>query len=154
MTKLDAIDRQLLKLLQEDSKRNIKVLTEELGITKTPIYERIKRLEQEGVISKYVAILDKAQLPPYIVVFCSVSLDSQKLDEINSFSKAIEAFEEVTECYLMGGQSDFLLKVVVEDLTAYHLFSSGKLAAIDNVSQIKSSFVFNEVKTSSVLPVL
>ncbi|MFK8057358.1 MAG: Lrp/AsnC family transcriptional regulator [Saprospiraceae bacterium] len=154
MIKLDAIDRKLLKLLQEDSKRNIKTLATELGITKTPIYERIKRLEQGGVIAKYVAILDKVHLPAYIVVFCSVSLDSQKLDEINSFSKAIEAFEEVTECYLMGGQSDFLLKVVVEDLTAYHLFSSGKLAAIDNVSQIRSSFVFNEVKTSSVLPVL
>ena len=154
MIKLDLIDRKLLKLLQEDSKRNIKSLTTELGITKTPIYERIKRLEQDGVIAKYVAILDKAKLPGYIVVFCSVSLDSQKLDELNVFSKAIEAFDEVTECYLMGGQSDFLLKVVVEDLTAYHLFSSGKLAAIENVSQIRSSFVFNEVKTSSVLPVL
>ncbi len=153
MIKLDAIDRQLLNLLQVDSKRNVKALAAELGLTKTPIYERMKRLEQSGVIAKYVAVLDKDQLPSYIVVFCSVSLDSQKLEEINRFSKAIEEFDEVMECYLMGGQSDFLLKVVVADLTAYHLFSSGKLAALDNVSQIRSSFVFNEVKSSTMLPV-
>jgi DNA-binding Lrp family transcriptional regulator len=88
------------------------------------------------------------------VVFCSVSLDSQKLEEITAFSEAVREIPEVLECYLMGGANDFLLKVVVADLQAYHEFSSGKLAALPNVAQIKSTFVLNEVKRSTVFPLL
>jgi len=87
-----------------------------------------------------------------MVVFCSVSLESQKLDALESFDKAIADIPEVVECYLMGGANDFLLKVVVKDLQAYHTFSSGKLAALPNVSQIKSTFVLNEVKRATVIP--
>ena len=87
-----------------------------------------------------------------MVVFCSVSLESQKLDELETFNRAIENIPEVIECYLMGGANDFLLKVVVKDLQAYHQFSSGKLASIPNASQIKSTFVLNEVKHSTVIP--
>jgi DNA-binding Lrp family transcriptional regulator len=81
-------------------------------------------------------------------------LDSQKLEEIEKFSAAVENIPEVMECYLMGGANDFLLKVAVEDLNAYHQFSSGKLAALPNVAQIKSTFVLNEVKRSTVFPLL
>ena len=87
-----------------------------------------------------------------MVVFCSVSLDSQKLAEIQKFSEAIKNIPEVMECYLMGGANDFLLKVVVADLNAYHQFSSGKLAALPNVAQIKSTFVLDDIKRSTVFP--
>ncbi len=150
--KLDTIDEQLLELLQRDSKISITDLSSRLRLTKTPIYERIKRLEQAGIIEKYVAILDKKKLPHSMVVFCSVSLDSQKIESINAFSKAVVKLPEVMECYLMGGASDFLLKVIVKDLDAYHVFSSGKLAGLKNVSKINSSFVLNEVKSSTVTP--
>lgn len=151
--KLDKIDRQLLTLLQTDSKINIKEIAEQLNITKTPIYERIKRYEREGIIDKYVAVLNTGKIKSAMVVFCSVSLESQKLDQINAFCSAVLDIPEVMECYLMGGANDFLLKVVVEDLNAYHQFSSGKLAALPNVAQIKSTFVLNEVKRSTVFPI-
>lgn len=153
MTKLDAIDHRLLKLLQENAKLNIKAIAEKIGITKTPIYERIKRFEKEGIIERYVAIINRKMLRSSIVVFCSVSLESQKLEAIKMFGEAVHQIPEVLECYLMGGSNDFLLKVVVKDLDEYHQFSSGKLAALPNVAQIKSTFVLDEVKRGTVYPV-
>lgn len=152
--KIDQIDIQILETLQSDAKVNIKELADQLQLTKTPVYERIKRYEKEGIIERYVAIIDQSKMNGSIVVFCSVSLDTQKLVQIEEFSKAIEEIPEVIECYLMGGSSDFLLKVVVKDLNEYHQFSSGKLAALPNVGQIKSTFVLHEIKRSTVYPIL
>ncbi|MBZ0245645.1 MAG: Lrp/AsnC family transcriptional regulator [Cyclobacteriaceae bacterium] len=152
MTKLDTTDKRLLELLQKDAKTNAKELASQLNLTKTPIYERMRRYDREGIIKKYVAVLDTTKIKSSMVVFCSVSLESQKLSAIESFGKAVNRIPEVIECYLMGGVNDFLLKVVVEDLEAYHKFSSGILAALPNVSQIRSTFVLNEVKRSSVIP--
>lgn len=151
--KIDAIDKRLLAILQQDSKQNIKEVASELNMTKTPIYERIRRYEREGIIDKYVAVLNRELTSASMVVFCSVSLDSQKLEEIKRFGAAVRDIPEVLECYLMGGANDFLLKVVVADLKAYHEFSSGKLAALPNVGQIRSTFVLNEIKRSTVYPV-
>lgn len=153
MIKLDATDHRLLKLLQENAKLNVKAVAEKLKMTKTPVYERIKRFEKDGIIERYVAILNRKLLRSSMVVFCSVSLESQKLEAIKAFSDAVHQIPEVIECYLMGGSSDFLLKVVVKDLSEYHQFSSGKLAALPNVAQIKSTFVLDEVKRSTVYPV-
>ena len=152
MIKLDATDKRLLEILQEDSKINVKEVAEQLNLTKTPVYERIKRYEKEGLISKYVAVLDAKMLENSMVVFCSVSLENQKLEALRAFYHAIDPIPEVLECYLMGGANDFLLKVVVKDLHDYHQFSSGILAALPNVSQIQSMFVLNEVKRSTVIP--
>lgn len=151
---MDQIDKVILRAVQEDAKINVKEIASELGMTKTPVYERLKKLEKEGIISKYVAIVDSKKITPSIMVFCSVSLDVQKLDRIKLFGKAVNDLPEVVECYLTGGAFDFLLKVVVRDLDAYHEFSSGKLAALPNVSQIKSSFVLNELKHSTVFPMI
>ena len=151
--KVDATDLRLIELLQQDSKLNVKELAQKLNLTKTPIYERIKRLETEGVIEKYVAIINTKEIGHSMVVFCSVSLENQKLEEIRLFADAVKKLPEVVECYLMGGVNDFLLKVVVKDLQAYHLFSSGKLAALPNIAQIKSTFVLNNIKRSTVTPI-
>ncbi|NQX91617.1 MAG: Lrp/AsnC family transcriptional regulator [Flavobacteriales bacterium] len=150
--KLDQVDIKLLELLQNDSKMNIKEVASKLNMTKTPIYDRIKKYEKEGVIEKYVAIVNREMISNSMVVFCSVSLDSQKLEEIQKFSAAIKEIPEVIECYLMGGTNDFLLKVVVSDLKEYHNFSSVILAALPNVGQIKSTFVLNQIKRSTVFP--
>ena len=151
--KIDSTDKKLLELLQFNSETNIQELTKVLNLTKTPIYERIKRYLKEGVIKKYVAVLDINKIAPSMVVFCSVSLDSQKLEEIEKFKQSVANIPEVVECYLMGGANDFLLKVITKDLNSYHLFSTGKLASLPNVSQIKSTFVLDEVKRSSVIPI-
>ena len=153
MLKIDATDKRILKILQEDSKTNVKEIAAQLKLTKTPVYDRIRSYEEDGIIEKYVAVLDTSKLENLMVIFCSVSLESQKLEEIEKFSKAVESIPEVIECYLMGGANDFLLKVIVKDLMAYHQFSSGKLAALPNVSQIKSTFVLNKIKRSTVVPI-
>ena len=152
MIRLDKVDRAILRMLQEDAKTDIKVIADNLHMTKTPIYERIRKLEREGVIEKYVARVDRDKISSSMVVFCNVELENQKLDQIEKFSKDVSKIPEVMECYLLGGSSDFLLKVIVADLNEYHEFSSGKLAVLPNVSHIKSSFVLNEVKQSTVLP--
>jgi len=152
MIKLDAVDKRLLGLLQNNSNINVKEISADLKLTKTPIYERIRRYEKVGLVKKYVAVLDVSKIENLMVVFCSVSLESQKLEGIEEFNQAVEKIPEVIDCYLMGGANDFLLKVVVKDLPAYHKFSSGKLAALPNVAQIKSMFVLNEVKRSTVVP--
>jgi len=146
MMKLDQTDKVILNILQENAKTSIKEIADKLNLSKTPIYERIKRLEENNIIQKYIAVVDHSLLERSMIVFCSVSLDVQKLKEIEEFKRKIYAIPEVLECYLMGGANDFLLKVMVKDLEAYHQFSSGTLAALDNVSQIKSTFVLNEVK--------
>lgn len=148
MRSIDAIDLQIIDLLKKDAKMSIKELASVVGITKTPIYERIKRLEEEGIIKKYIAVIDEKKLGDYMIVFCSVSLEEQKLQEINEFRNDVKKFTEVLECYLMGGGEDFLLKVKVKNLDDYHQFSSGKLAALNNVKHIKSTFVLNVVKNN------
>ena len=150
---MDETDKRIIKWLQKDAKTNIKVLAAELKMTKTPIYERIRKLEENGSIDRYVAMVGKPITENSMVVYCSVSLDSQQLEKIKNFSKAVAKIPQVMECYLMGGANDFLLKVVVEDLSSYHRFSSGILAALPNVSQIKSTFVLDEVKHSTVWPI-
>lgn len=154
MLKIDATDRRLLEMLQENAKMGVKAIANKLKMSKTPIYERMKRYEREGIIDRYVAVINRRKLSSAMVVFCSVSLDSQKLAEITAFSAAVRGIPEVLECYLMGGANDFLLKVAVADLQAYHEFSSGKLAALPNVAQIKSTFVLSEVKRSTVFPLV
>lgn len=153
MTKLDEIDKRLLALLQDNAHTNIKELASELNLSKTPIYNRIKRYDKEGLIEKYVAVLNRKKVSSSMVVFCFVSLESQKLEELKKFSVAVEPIPEVIECYLLGGANDFLLKVVVKDLDAYHQLSSGILASLPNVSKINSSFVLNETKHSTILPI-
>ncbi|PHR48077.1 MAG: AsnC family transcriptional regulator [Fluviicola sp.] len=151
--KIDKIDEQIIAILQKDAKSNVKSIADQLNMTKTPIYERIKKLENEGIIEKYVAIVNRQKLKGGMFVFCSVSLEVQKLEHIERFKAEISEIPEVMECYLMGGANDFLLKLHVNDLNAYHQFSSGKLAALDNVSQIKSTFVLDVVKKESAIEV-
>ena len=146
MSTLDDIDKKIISLLQGNAKLSTKEIAHAVGMTKTPVYERIKKLEKSGIIEKYVAVVDNRKLHNGMYVFCSVSLDVQKLKEIEIFKEEIRKLPEVLECYLMGGANDFLLKVMVKDLDAYHQFSSGKLAALNNVNQIKSTFVLDVVK--------
>ena len=113
---LDATDQQILKMLQEDAKINIKEIAAKLNMTKTPIYERIKRLEKEGVIDKYVTLLDRKKLTSSIIVFLEGSLKVEKFEQADEFFEAVAATPEIVECYLMGGQNDFMLKVIAPEL--------------------------------------
>ena len=158
LIQLDEIDKAILRILQKDAKMNIKEIAAEVGITKTPIYERIRRLEKTGVITRYVAQIDRrrGERPDHRDPQGrgEVTLDVQKAEYIEDFARAVDVMPEVMECYLAGGGFDFLLKVVVSDLDAYHEFASHRLAALPNVRTIKSSFVLSEYKHSTVFPLL
>ncbi|GAB5522270.1 MAG: Lrp/AsnC family transcriptional regulator [Roseivirga sp.] len=152
MALLDSIDRKILNLLQGDAKLNVKDIAIRLNLTKTPVYERIKRLERDGVIEKYVAIVNRKKLNPSIIVFISGKLEVKRFEQTQEFYDGVMQLPEVMDCYLMSGDYDFLLKVVVKDLDAYHEFYSRKLALVPRVSYVSSSFVLNEAKRSTVLP--
>lgn len=152
MAVLDTIDRKIMRLLQEDAKLNVKDIAIRLNLTKTPIYERIKRLEREGIIDKYVAIVNRKKLEPSILVFISGKLEVSKFEQTEEFYSGIMNLPEVLDCYLMSGEYDFLLKVMVKDLDDYHEFYSKKLSQVPRVSYVSSSFVLNEAKRSTVLP--
>lgn len=149
---LDAIDRQILEMLQEDAKINIKEIAAKLNMTKTPIYERIKRLEKEGVIEKYVTVLNRKKLGSSIIVFLEGSLKVEKFEQADEFFEAVAATPEIIECYLLGGENDFMLKVIAPELDKYHDFYATKIASLPRVGQIKSSFVIKEIKHSMKLP--
>ena len=149
---LDAIDKQILEMLQEDAKINIKEIAAKLNMTKTPIYERIKRLEKEGVIEKYVTVLNRKKLSSSIIVFLEGSLKVEKFEQADEFFEAVAATPEIIECYLLGGENDFMLKVIAPELDKYHDFYATKIASLPRVGHIKSSFVIKEIKHSTVLP--
>lgn len=147
--KIDLIDKAILKHLQIDSKMNVKEIAGKVGLTITPTYERIKRLENNGIIKSYVAILDKQKVDKSLEAFCSVSLSSHSKKIITAFEKEIVNFNEVMECYHITGNSDYLLKVLVSDIQEYQQFIINKLAVIDNVSNVQSQFVMTNVKSNS-----
>ncbi|MEM7106232.1 MAG: Lrp/AsnC family transcriptional regulator [Bacteroidota bacterium] len=110
-------------------------------------------MESRGIISKYVALVDRHKLDPTIMVFCSVSIEQQGREAIKNFNKAVTEIPEVVECYVMGGNVDFLIKVIVKDLDSYYHLVTSKLLALDNVKEVKSSFVLEEAKYSTAIPV-
>lgn len=152
MAILDSVDRKILQLLQKDAKLQVKDIAIRLNLTKTPVYERIKRLEREGIIDKYVAVVNRKKIAPSIMVFISGKLDVSRFEQTTEFYEAVEALPEVIDCYLMSGEYDFLMKVIVKDLDAYHEFYSRRLSQVPRVSYVNSSFVLNEAKRSTVLP--
>lgn len=151
---LDKVDRAILKILEKDSKTVAKAIAEQLNLTKTPVYERIKRLENDGYIKKYTAIISKEKIEQSITVFSFVSLEAQKGSLMDDFLQKVYEFSEVTECFVVGGEFDFLLKVVVKDLDAYYDFAKTKIASLENIGAVKSAFVLNEVKNTTSFPLL
>ncbi|MFN3852268.1 MAG: Lrp/AsnC family transcriptional regulator [Spirosomataceae bacterium] len=153
MPELDKIDLKLLKLLQEDAQITSKELSTHLNLSQTPIYERIKRLERDGYIKQYVAILDKEKMGKPMVAFCNVSLKEHAKVLLDKFQEEIMAMDEVMECYHIAGTYDYILKVVVGDIKSYQDFIVNKLATLANVSNAHSSFVLTEIKHTTSLPI-
>lgn len=148
MEQLDEIDKKLLRLLQADAKLTTKELASTLGLTLSPVYERIKRLENLGFIKQYVAILDKELLGQPITIFCQVSMRYHDKAFIENFEKEIQKLEEVQECYHMAGQVDFLLKINMGSLDEYHGFVRNKLSKIENIGTLNSTFSLKVIKQS------
>lgn len=151
--KLDATDKKLLALLQTDSKKTTKVYADKLNLSVTAVYERIKRLERTGVISNYVALLNKAKVGKSFVAFCHVKLIQHTKEFVEEFENEIVLLSEIGECYHISGDYDYLLKIIVSDMEEYREFMVKKLTAIQHIGSTQSSFVINEVKHSTVITI-
>ena len=143
---IDETDLQILKTLQKNAKLTTKELADAVHLTPTPVFERQKRLERQGYIKKYVAILDPEKLGLGLVVFCKVKLKQINHEFADAFTRRIMRIPEVTECYNTSGAYDYLLKVRARDMKQYQEFVLTKLGDIESVSSIESTFVMAEVK--------
>jgi len=150
---IDDTDKSILRLLQHNSKLTIKEIAGKLNLTPTPIFERIKRLEKENYITSYRAVIDRKKIGLSLLVFCNISLKQHEATFIAKFEKDVQQFSEIIECYHIGGMSDYLIKVVAKDMDTYQNFVAKKLASIDNIGQVQSSFVMTEVKSTADFPV-
>ena len=143
---MDAIDKRILMVLQNDAKANIKIIAEKSGLSVSPTFARIKKLEQLGYIKKYVALLDEVKIGKSIQVFCQVTLSIHSKEVIDNFKKQIAKLHEVMGCYHVSGNYDFLLKIAVKDMNEYQQFAVEKLSVIEGISNVQSTFVLEEIK--------
>ncbi len=148
MENLDKTDIQILRTLQNNSKLTTKELAAQVNLSTTPVFERLKRLESEGYIKKYVAILDAGKLNFGFIVFCSVKLSRLNRDIATEFTRVIQNIPEVAECYNISGEYDYLLKIHAPDMKYYQEFILNVLGAIDSLGSLTSTFVMAEVKHS------
>ena len=150
---LTAIDRRILRALQEDGRMTIQAIADRVGLSASPCLRRIRQMEDAGIIAAYSAVIDQKAVGLPVSVLISIKLERQRAEELDRFGEAIAGWPEVMECYLMTGQFDFLLRVVCADLAAYEAFLREKLTQVAGVSSIESSFSLGQVKYSRVLPI-
>ena len=151
---IDKIDVSLLNLLQRNTKLNTKELAQKVGLSVTPTYERIKRLEKEGYIKQYVAILDRKLIDKNLMVISFVSLILHSNDMQIEFEKSVIEYPEVIECFHVTGSYDYQLKVIVSDMEEYQAFIKNKLSSINNIANVQSSFVMSSLKDTTAIPII
>ena len=144
--KLDKVDLQIHRTLQENARLTTKELAAQVSLSSTPVFERLKRLEREGYIKKYIAVLDADKLNQGFVVFCNVKLRRMNKDIAMEFTRIIQNIPEVTECYNISGSYDYLLKIHAPNMKYYQEFIINVLGTIDSLGSLESMFVMDEVK--------
>ena len=148
---LDKMDLAILKLLQENARITVKEISTKIHLSTTPVHERIKRLEQSGVIKQYGALVDHTKIKKGLMVICYVSLKEHSRNAGVKFIKTINALTEVIECYNISGEFDFMLKVVEENMDSYYDFHVNRLSQIENVGNVQSVFVMGIIKQTHQL---
>lgn len=146
--KLDKVDTQLLQLLGENAKLTIKELADRVNLSHTPVFERVKRLELNGYIKKYIALIDAEKLNYGLVVFCNIKLKQHDKRIGHEFVADILRLGEVVECYNISGDFDFLLKVYAKDMKHYQDFVFNKLGSVKSIGSTHSTFVMSETKNT------
>jgi len=147
----DEIDLKLLRFLQEDAKQTTKELSYKLNLSVTAVYERVRKLENTGIIAGYVAILDKKKIANDFLVLCHVKLTQHKKEYILQFEKEVMNLQEVTECFHVSGDYDYILKICVKDMADYRSFMLTKLTSLQHIASTHSSFMIAEVKNTLVI---
>lgn len=152
MDSLDKIDIEILRILQDNSRLTTKEIASRVHLSTTPVFERVKRLEENGYIKKYVALLDADKLNRGFTVYCCVKLRRLSRDIASNFTTVIREIPEVIECYNISGEYDFLLKVCAPDMKYYREFILNVLGSIDGLGSLTSMFVMAEVKHGLAIP--
>ncbi len=153
MEKLDAIDIKILQELQCNSKLTTKELAEAVHLSASPTFERQKRLEREGYIKKYVAVVDPDKVGNGMIVLCNIRLKQHGKEYAKEFADAVQQMQEVTECYNTSGDFDYLIKVFVRDMHHYQEFVLNRLGEIKSIGSVHSVFVIGAVKELHSVPV-
>ena len=148
---LDQKDLAILRLLQYNARATVKEISDKVNLSTTPVYERIKWMEETGVIKQYVTLVDPAKLNKRLMVIVYVSLKQHNKTAGSKFVKAINEMNEVLECYSISGEFDFMLKIVVEDMNAYYHFHVNQLSEMENMGNVQSIFVMGLVKETHIL---
>ena len=139
------LDLKLIEALRSDGRMSMQGLSERTGLSRSAVFARVRKLQSEGIIKGYRAVVDARKMGMEIRAFCNVQLKQHEASSLKEFESNIGHFKEVEACYHIAGSFDYLLAVTVEDMDAYHEFISRKLAAMDNIGRVQSSFVMNEV---------
>ncbi len=147
----DELDLSILRLLQKNAKMTVKEIADLVHLSTTPVHERIKRMEQSGVITQYATLVDPAKVKKGLMVICYVSLKQHNKMAGAKFIKSIHELNEVIECYNISGEFDFMLKVVAENMDAYYDFHVNKLSQAENIGHVQSVFVMGVIKQTPVL---
>jgi Lrp/AsnC family leucine-responsive transcriptional regulator len=148
---LDAKDLSILRLLQDNARMSVKEIAEAVQLSTTPVHERIKRLESNGVIKQYATLIDGSKVRKGLMVICYVSLHQHSKKSGTQFIKLINELPEVMECYSISGEFDFMLKIVTEDMNSYYNFHVNKLSQAENIGQVQSVFIMGVVKQTHVM---
>ena len=148
---LDQKDLLILKQLQENARITIKEISDKMHLSTTPVHERIKRMEEAGVIKQYATLVDHTKVKKGLMVICYVSLNLHNKNAGSKFIKAIQEMNDVIECYNISGEFDFMLKVVAENMDAYYDFHVNKLSQVENMGRLQSVFVMGIIKQTHQL---
>ncbi|MGV8989615.1 MAG: Lrp/AsnC family transcriptional regulator [Cypionkella sp.] len=146
IAKIDKFDKEILSILRSDGRCSVLDISERVGLSPTPVSRRIQRLEKEGIIMRYAALIDEAKLGYDVSVFVSVKLDRQVDDALATFEAAIQDFSEVVDCWLMTGNRDYMLRVATRNLAEFEHFLVGRLTRVRGVASIESSIPLRRVK--------
>lgn len=150
---LDPFERKILRLLQQDASLPTSAIADEVGLSSSPCWRRIQRLEDEGYIKRRVAIVDRQKVGMKAQIFAQVKLNAHGRANLDEFSQAIGEFEEVLECFVMMGSVDFLLRIVAEDIDAYEKFFFESLSRLPGVQEINSTVALSEIKLTTAVPI-
>ena len=148
---MDRLDRKILRLLQEDSTLAVADLAKKVGLSTTPCWRRIQKMEEDGVIRGRVALLDPVKINTKVTVFVSVRTNTHSIEWLRRFSEVVVEFPEVVEFYRMSGDVDYLLRVVVPDIAAYDAFYKRMIAKIE-IRDVSSAFAMEQIKYTTQLP--
>ena len=150
---LDRYEKRILALLQQDASLSTAAIAEQVGLSSSPCWRRIDRLEREGFIKRKVALVDRRKIGLNAQIFAQIKLNAHGRAHLDEFAEAIRAFPEVLECYVLMGSVDFLIRIVATDIEAYERFFFDRLSQLPGVQEVNSTVALSEIKATTALPI-